>query len=55
VRVLVGQQITGSDEWLSLGTLVFRGTSANSPQGSLFYDCATDAELGPLGILVPAE
>jgi hypothetical protein len=55
VRVLVGQQITGSDEWLSLGTLVFRGTSANSPQGSFFYDCATDTELGPPGIPVPPE
>jgi DnaJ domain len=55
VRVLVGQQITSREEWLSLGTLVFRGTSANSPQGSFFYNCATDTELGPLGILVPSE
>ncbi len=54
VRALVSQQVNGKHEWFTVGTLVFRGTPANSPQGSFFYDCAEDNdEINAWGILVP--
>jgi hypothetical protein len=53
VRVVVSRQLAGKDGWFSLGTLVFHGTGGNSPQGSFYYDCATDGVLLDPGIPVP--
>jgi hypothetical protein len=53
VRSLVSQQVTGADEWLETGTLVFRGIAATSQQGYFHYNCTVGIADGEPGIAVP--
>jgi len=40
VQDQVSQQVNGGQEWLRTGTLVFRGSDGQSPQGYFAYNCA---------------
>jgi hypothetical protein len=53
VQSLVSQQVTGADEWLETGTLVFRGIAATSQQGYFHYNCTAGVADGEPGIAVP--
>jgi molecular chaperone DnaJ len=53
VQSLVSQHVTGADEWLETGTLVFRGIAASSQQGYFHYNCTAGIADGEPGIAVP--
>jgi hypothetical protein len=53
VQSLVSQQVTSATEWFETGTLVFRDTTANSPRGNFYYNCAEDVPGGEPGIAIP--
>jgi molecular chaperone DnaJ len=53
VQSLVSQHVTGADEWLETGTLVFRGIVATSQQGYFHYNCTAGIADGEPGIAVP--
>ena len=53
VRSLVSQHVTGADEWLETGTLVFRGIAATGQQGYFHYNCTAGIADGEPGIAVP--
>ena len=53
VQSLVSQHVTGADEWLETGTLVFRGTAATSQQGYFHYNCTAGIADGEPGTAVP--
>jgi DnaJ domain len=53
VQSLVSQQVTGADEWLETGTLVFRGIAAAGQPGYFHYNCTAGIADGEPGIAVP--
>jgi hypothetical protein len=53
VQSLVSQHVTGADEWLETGTLVFRGIAAAGQQGYFHYNCTAGIADGEPGIAVP--
>jgi molecular chaperone DnaJ len=53
VQSLVSRQVSGADEWLETGTLVFRGIAATSQQRYFHYNCTAGIADGEPGIAVP--
>jgi molecular chaperone DnaJ len=53
VQSLVSQRVTGAEEWLETGTLVFRGIAATGQQGYFHYNCTAGIADGEPGIAVP--